>query len=77
VSKIGILAYGSLLYDQGHELKPLVVNIIKNVKTPFKVEFARTSKIRDHAPTLIPVGRGGSSIRGTILILNPSSEVFG
>jgi hypothetical protein len=42
------------------------------VKIPFKVEFARTSKNRDHAPTLIPVEEGGSSIRGTILILNES-----
>ncbi len=69
---IGILAYGSLIDDQGHELKPLIVNKMKKVKIPFKVEFARTSKNRDHAPTLIPVEEGGSSIRGTILILNES-----
>lgn len=67
--KIGILAYGSLIDDPGDEIKALVVDRITNVETPFPIEFARTSRKREGAPTLVPVSAGGSPVNATILVL--------
>ena len=36
---IGILAYGSLIDDPGSELKPLILEIRKEVPTPFNVQW--------------------------------------
>ena len=36
------------------------VEMIRNVLTPFKVEFARKSLKRSDAPTLVPVENGGA-----------------
>lgn len=47
IERIGILAYGSLIEDPGKELKPLIIERIPNVKTPFSVEFARSSSSRE------------------------------
>ena len=69
MEKIGILAYGSLIDDPGIELEPLIKQRIRNVLTPFKVEFARKSKKRGYGPTLIPVEDGGTYINAEILIL--------
>ncbi|MDH5649404.1 MAG: hypothetical protein OEY67_07080 [Gammaproteobacteria bacterium] len=69
MATIGILAYGSLLDDPGIELEPLITNVIKNVITPFPVEFARSSNTRDGAPTVIPVIDGGLPVNGQILVL--------
>ena len=69
MSEIGILAYGSLIEDPGPKLKPFITRRIENIETPFQIEFARTSKTRDGAPTVVPVDKGGSSVRGTILFL--------
>ncbi len=66
---VGILAYGSLGDDPGVEIGPLIVERIENVETPFCVEFARTSRTRVGAPTLVPVSEGGSRIKGKILVL--------
>jgi len=65
---IGILAYGSLIEDSGDEIKPLIEDRIKDVKTPFKIEFARTSTTRDGAPTLVQYEKG-SFVDGQILVL--------
>lgn len=69
---VGILAYGSLIDDPGVEIGPLVVERIESVETPFCVEFARTSRTRGGAPTLVPVSEGGSQIKGKILVLEES-----
>jgi len=66
---IGILAYGSLIGDPGNEIKNATENRIRNVKTPFKVEFARSSTGRDGAPTLIPVEDGGAHVNAVIFVL--------
>lgn len=68
----GILAYGSLLSDPGTELEKLVVDRIEDVKTPFRVEFARACSCRDNAPTVAPVESGGSRVEGAILRADPS-----
>lgn len=70
MKNIGILAYGSLIEDPGVEIMPLVVNRISDVDTPFKIEFARKSSTRSNAPTLVCVSEGGSSVKGTILVLD-------
>ena len=51
---IGILAYGSLISSPGDEIASATTETIKNVQTPFRVEFARTSTSRAGAPTLVP-----------------------
>lgn len=66
---VGILAYGSLGDDPGVEIEPLIVDRIENVETPFRVEFARTSRTRGGAPTLVPVREGGARVKGKILVL--------
>ena len=69
MKRIGILAYGSLIDNPGPELGPNTVAKIKDVYTPFMVEFARKSQSCNYAPTLVPVTEGGASVKGVILIL--------
>lgn len=70
--KIGILAYGSLIDEPGEDIGMLIIDRIP-CTTPFRVEFARLSKTRDGAPTLVPVEVGGGYVSAMILVLN--SEV--
>jgi len=67
---VGLLAYGSLLSHPGEEIENALAYTIKKVKTPFCVEFARKSKGRGCAPTLVPVKRGGVAVTGCIYVLN-------
>ena len=69
MKRIGILAYGSLIDNPGPELGPNTVAKIEGVNTPFRVEFARKSRSRNYAPTLVPVAESGASVKGVILIL--------
>jgi hypothetical protein len=64
---IGILAYGSLMSDAGKEIEPLIVKRVET-KTPFAVEFARLSRRRGYAPTLVPY-EPGVRVQGELLIL--------
>lgn len=66
----GILAYGSILDHLGDGLAAAVTSRIEPVATPFAVEFARSSRTRDGAPTLIPVAPGGAPVSGAILVLD-------
>lgn len=75
MDSIAILAYGSLVDDPGDELGPLVSRCIEHVKTPFCVEFARSSSSRDGAPTLVPVEVGGCPIDATLLVLDPTVKL--
>ena len=59
ISMIGVLAYGSLITDPGSELVAITLAVTKDVLTPFSVEFARKSRKRCGAPTLVPVDHGG------------------
>ena len=67
---VGILAFGSLIDDPGEEIGPLVRRRVRDVETPFPVEFARTSASRGGAPTVIPVEHGGAPVRAVILVLD-------
>ena len=71
--KIGILAYGSLIDNPGKEIEPIIIDRI-NCKTPFKVEFARTSSSRSGAPTLIPY-ETGNEVKAVILVLENSTDL--
>ena len=72
---VGILAYGSLLSAPDVEIKHAWVDTIKKVETPFHVEFARKSRERGNAPTLVPVKDGGATVAGSIYVLNvPEDE---
>lgn len=69
MKRIGILAYGSLIDDLGKEIEAAMADRIKDVETPFKVEFARSSITRDGAPTLVPIENGGANVKAQILVL--------
>ncbi len=72
---VGILAYGSLKDDPGVELGPLIIEKVEGVGTPFAVEFARASRTRDGAPTLVPISEGGATVAANILVLQaPTTE---
>jgi cation transport regulator ChaC len=71
MSAIAILAYGSLIDNPGPELSRYIVGR-RSVETPFHVEYARASRRRGGAPTLIPVTDGGSKVPAVLLVLAPS-----
>lgn len=75
MSKIGILAYGSLIEDPGLELRPLISARVIDVETPFNIEFARSSRSRDEAPTVVPVDSLGAPVKAVILVLNEEVEI--
>ena len=57
----GILAYGSVIADPGKEILDKLISSkggIIDTFTPFHVEFARSSRTRGGAPTLVPVEEG-------------------
>jgi hypothetical protein len=70
---IGILAYGSLIGDPGKEIKPLIVKRIAT-KTPFPVEFARLSRKRGNAATLVPYAIG-DPVYAELLILKEDTSL--
>jgi hypothetical protein len=71
--KTGILAFGSLITDSGPELQSKIVTRIKT-KTPFPVEYARISRTRGGAPTLVP-HESGAPVLAEILVLDDSLSV--
>lgn len=72
-ASVGILAYGSLIDDPGSKIKSAIVNRI-SCRTPFKVEYARSSKNRCGAPTLVPCDNG-AQVNAKILVVDlPLSE---
>jgi hypothetical protein len=68
---VGILAFGSIAEEPGTKLAAAVTRRIE-VQTPFAVEFARSSRTRDGAPTLVPVSEGDAHVSATVLVLDDS-----
>ena len=67
---IGILAYGSLVADPGWEIEEATAWTVSDVKTPFAIEYARCSRTRAGAPTLVPVpSEVGIPVQAKILVL--------
>lgn len=75
MGKIGILAYGSLINDPSSEIEMATVTRIENVFTPFNVEFARRSKSRNNAPTLVPVDSGGNRVSAVVFVLGENISI--
>ena len=74
VRKVGILAYGSLIPSPGAEIEGVRIDTKANVLTPFKVEFARSSKGRSGAPTVVPVSDGGKQVNAVIFEVSVPKE---
>ena len=68
----GILAYGSLIGDPGDEIAPTIERRIP-CRTPFEVEFARSSDSRKGGPTLVPYEKG-ARVDAQILVVKLSIE---
>lgn len=68
---LGILAFGSLIHEPGRELEAATASR-REMVTPFPVEFARSSRTRGGAPTLVPVRSGGARVKAVVLVLKDS-----
>jgi len=68
----GIFAFGSLITDPEPELQPNIALRIK-VKTPFPVEYARISRTRGGAPTLVP-HECGAPVLAEVLAPEPMQQ---
>ena len=75
LGEVGILAYGSLVGNPGSEIAGAIVKRI-NCRTPFKVEFARTSDTRKGAPTLVPYDNGAEVAAQVLIVDLPVSEAI-
>jgi hypothetical protein len=71
---LGILAFGSVIDNPGAEIESALVGRKLNVRTPFGVEFARSSTKRGGAPTLVPLEQGGAAVLAQILLVNVSEQ---
>lgn len=67
--RIGILAYGSLIENPG-DLQDIIAERRTGLRTPFRVEFARSSSKRGGAPTLVPVSKDGAYVEAVLLVLD-------
>lgn len=70
MTSVGILAYGSLIRDPGVEINPLIVRRLPST-TPFPVEYARLSRSRGGAPTVVPHS-SGCPVKAEVLVLSDS-----
>ena len=70
MARIAILAFGSLIEDPGKELQPRIHEHVEGIKTPFSIEFARSSGSRGGGPTLVPVDDGGFPVNAVLLALD-------
>ena len=71
---VGILAFGSLIDNPGAEIEAVLVGRKPNVRTPFGVEFGRTSIKRGGTPTLVPLQQGGRPVLAQILLVSVSEK---
>lgn len=72
-SEVAILAYGSLIDDSRQEIQAAMIGM-RDCTTPFKIEYARQSRTRKGAPTLISVESGGGQVSAKLLLLNVTSD---
>jgi hypothetical protein len=63
-----------LLDEPGPELEARIARRIEGIETPFAVEFARSSRTRDGAPTLVSVRVGGAPVPATVLVLDDAVD---
>jgi hypothetical protein len=72
---VGILAYGSLIGEPGREIESHITRRI-SCRTPFKVEFARTSRTRNGGPTLVPYDTGAQVAAQILVVDLPLKEAM-
>jgi hypothetical protein len=67
---VGILAFGSLIRNPGDEIAAVEVKSERKsaIRTPFRVEFARMSRTRGGAPTLVPHEHGARVLAHIIVL---------
>ncbi len=70
---VGILAYGSLISDPGIEIDPQIAQRVPTM-TPFPVEYARLSRTRGGAPTVVPHS-SGNPVMAEVLVLSDSVKL--
>ena len=75
MANIAILAFDSLTESPGKELSRHIAGRVDEIRKPFKIEFARSSSLRDGAPTLVPVDDGGDCVDAVLLELSPKVEL--
>jgi hypothetical protein len=73
-ASLGILAFGSLIDNPGAEIEAALVGRKLNVRTPFGVEYARSSTKREGAPTLVPLEQGGTPVLAQIFLVNVTEQ---
>jgi hypothetical protein len=73
-AKLGILAFGSLIDRPDWEIEEAIVRRKSGIRTPFGIEFARTSRTRAGSPTLVPVDAGGSPVLANIFVVDLSEQ---
>jgi hypothetical protein len=73
---VGILAFGSIVDDPRADLEAVTLRRIET-RTPFPVEFARASRTRHGAPTLIPADGGGARIPAVLVVLDDAVTILG
>ncbi|MDE2790516.1 MAG: gamma-glutamylcyclotransferase [Paracoccaceae bacterium] len=71
---VGILTYGSLIFDPKCEIKDGRIRTIHDVMTPFHVEFVRSSNKRGGAPTLVPVMTAETCVKGKVFVIKFDEE---
>jgi cation transport regulator ChaC len=74
IAALGILAFGSLIDRPGWEIEQAITARKAGILTPFGIEFARTSRTRAGAPTLVPVDSGGGKVLALILVVDLSER---
>jgi hypothetical protein len=74
MEKIGIVAFGSLIDDPGEEIEAMEIRNERRqeVETPFAVEFARSSRGRAGAPTLVPFPHG-CKVKAKVIVIHSST----
>jgi hypothetical protein len=73
-SDTGVLAYGALLAEPGPELAAFIEQRTP-VRTPFPVEYMRSSATRAGAPVLVPVPEGyGATVPAEVWTLSPEVD---
>ena len=74
VPPFGVLGFGSLLIEPGHELERCIDRRV-DVMTPFPIEYGRYStKTRGGAPTVVRHPRGGP-VAAQVLVLKPHLDL--
>lgn len=65
---LAILGYGSVIWDPGLEIEDATAER-RVIESPFSTEFARLSRNRGNAPTLVPVSIRGPSTRAMLFLI--------